>query len=543
MMSDRLMALRARRTLERDYEQLRLTTIRAVERKLAGAGTRVDRVDLDAHYNLAWHALFEKLSGGEAVENPGGFLVQVAYFRAVDEFRKQHVDRRIDVQDIVDVPAAEVDAAARIDDADQLRAFMQGLRGRLSDRELRAASLCYLHGYTRPEAAAVMGLPVSRMVKLMDCVSKAVNDLVAELKAGRWCDEQHSLMTAYALGILDLDGQRYGLALAHLADCPSCRGYVRKLRGIGGIVPPIVLPWSALGLGFGDIVGSITGGGAATPAPTSSPCSTPATHAGLAVSGVAAATVLAAVAIAGTAERPTGERDATPSSTPATSLAAAGPGTTPRAAARMTAARMAPARTAAARSALSVAFVTPDGTDREDATAPMGTAGAADRPLLSAPAHGGGPSAGPSWPRTKLMLRARPGSVEALEVPRAKPEPRAPDQPPAPAAPGPPAAPVDADEVEPPAAPPTPPVPDTPVQPPAPAPAPAPPPPPPPAADAPADEPDVPDDPDHPIDPAPPVELDDDTGDGSSGAPWWWPRDTTPDTPAPRDSPRREVDR
>ncbi|MGX6450050.1 RNA polymerase sigma factor, partial [Patulibacter sp. S7RM1-6] len=233
--------LRADRAIAEEYERLRPKTLAALRSKLRGSGVELDDGDLDAAYNQAWHTLHAKLAGGEAIDNLGGFLVQVAYYRSVDEFRRLHPDRRADLPEDVELPDDGPGVDERLDDVRRLREVMEGLRLRLGERERRAAALCYLHGYTRPQAAAVLGVSASRMEKIMDGVSKSVAAITAQVAAGRWCEEQRSLVTAYALDVLDRDGERYPLAVAHLRGCAACRALVRELRGLAALVPPTAL--------------------------------------------------------------------------------------------------------------------------------------------------------------------------------------------------------------------------------------------------------------------------------------------------------------
>ena len=109
----------------------------------------------------------------------------------------------------------------------RLRHLFEGLRGRLSVREREAAVLCYLHGLTRAQAAERMGLSERRMRKLMEGhrpgeagVAAKVGALVEAVRDGAWCEEQASLMRALAYGILDPEGERYRLAVAHRRDSP-----------------------------------------------------------------------------------------------------------------------------------------------------------------------------------------------------------------------------------------------------------------------------------------------------------------------------------
>ena len=109
--------------------------------------------------------------------------MQAAYRRSIDELRREHPDRRADDVDPADV-AEEVDLAQRLDDRRRLTALMEGMRERLSERECQAAALCYLHGYSRPEAAEALGVAPRRMEKLMDGVSRKIGGLTREIEDG-----------------------------------------------------------------------------------------------------------------------------------------------------------------------------------------------------------------------------------------------------------------------------------------------------------------------------------------------------------------------
>ena len=144
----------------------------------------------------------------------------------------------------------------------RLRQLFEGLRGSLSAREREAAVLCYLQGLTRDQAAARMGMSEARMRKLMEGrgpgrpgVAGKVGALVQTIRDGGWCEAQGSLMRGLAFGILDPNGERYRLAVAHGSECPACRAYVASLRGLAAALPPVLLP-GALG------AAALAGGGA-----------------------------------------------------------------------------------------------------------------------------------------------------------------------------------------------------------------------------------------------------------------------------------------
>jgi DNA-directed RNA polymerase specialized sigma24 family protein len=271
---------RAERLLRREFDGLRVRVIANVRARLRASGASLDQADLEACYAMAWQGLYSVVLEGQDVDNPAGWLTLVTYRRAIDEHRARTSvlpacpDRGDwaagDSSAVAELDwSRERDLAAELDDHTRLRQLFEGLRGRLSAREREAATLCYLHGLSRADAAARMGVSESRMRKLMDGagggeqgVAGKVGVLVATISDGRWCEDQGSLMRAFAYGILDPDGQRYQLALAHHHDCPACRAYVRSLRGLAVVLPPVLLPW---GLGAGALgrAGAHAGGASA----------------------------------------------------------------------------------------------------------------------------------------------------------------------------------------------------------------------------------------------------------------------------------------
>ncbi len=270
---------RAERLLRQEFERLRAKVIASVRARLRAGGVSLDPSDLESCYAIAWQGLYAVLLDGQQIDNPAGWLTLVTYRRAIDEHRARASALRSPAQRPGDSGAAglaepfahdgchERDLAAELHDRTQLRQLFEGLRGRLSAREREAATLCYLHGLSRADAAARMGVSEARMRKLMDGagsgeqgVAGKVGALVATISDGRWCDDQASLMRALAYGVLDPDGQRYQLALAHHHDCPACRAYVRSLRGLAVVLPPVFLPW---GLGADAIAQAVAHGGGA----------------------------------------------------------------------------------------------------------------------------------------------------------------------------------------------------------------------------------------------------------------------------------------
>lgn len=273
-----LRRLRAERLLAQEFEALRAKVLAAVRRRLAAAGAQPEAADLEACYAQAWQGLYAAVAAGQEIANPAGWLVVVAQRRAIEETRLRRNAAGADGAE-VEQRGSEPDLAARLDDLSRLRHLFEAMRSRLSRRECEAASLCYLQGLSRADAAERMGVSVQRMRKLMDGdgarregVASKVGKLLTLVGSGGWCDEQASLMRALAFGVLDPAGERYRLATQHQRECAACRRYVLSLRGLAAVLPPLVLPpgvfagaagAGAAGAGAGSGSGAGAGGGAA----------------------------------------------------------------------------------------------------------------------------------------------------------------------------------------------------------------------------------------------------------------------------------------
>jgi len=242
-----LRRFRAERLLREDFEALRAGVLATVARRLRASGVELDRADLEACYAAAWQGLYAAVLDGREIENPHGWLALVTFRRAIEDHRAHVRARR--AGEPAGAAVQERDLAAELDDRGRLRQWLLGLRSQLDVREREAAALCYLHGLSRAEAAARMGLSEAGMRKLMEGrgparpgVARKVGMLARTIAEGSWCEEHASLMRALAYGILDPDGERYRVALAHREECPACRAYVLSLRGLAATLPPAALP-------------------------------------------------------------------------------------------------------------------------------------------------------------------------------------------------------------------------------------------------------------------------------------------------------------
>ena len=121
-----------------NYETLKDIVLRSVTSHLFGRGVRLDRIDLEAAYNLAWHGVCQAIAQGRRVENLAGLLVDITSKRAIDIYRQRNEAMHADAD--VESHAVEVDLAERVDDQHKLERLFERLRDRLTDMHLSEGS-------------------------------------------------------------------------------------------------------------------------------------------------------------------------------------------------------------------------------------------------------------------------------------------------------------------------------------------------------------------------------------------------------------------
>jgi DNA-directed RNA polymerase specialized sigma24 family protein len=270
---------RFERVIAECYESLKPEVLATVRGKLAVDSLHPDASDLDAAYNAAWHALYERSrEHGEDVGNLGGWLATITYRRAIDDVRRARMKYRapISVGEGFSQLGYEHDVDGEIADRQRYHQWLMSVRLRLNAREQQAVSLCVLHEHSRRDASDIMGIDIKRLDKIMVAANKKLGGLLEAINRGEWCQDQRSLIKAYAFGLHEEGGERHALAVAHVMECQACAAYVRSLRGLSGIVPAPALLASAIGAGGGLVAalsglfgagasgGAVVGGGAAT---------------------------------------------------------------------------------------------------------------------------------------------------------------------------------------------------------------------------------------------------------------------------------------
>ena len=252
---------RFERVIAECYESLKPEVLSTVRGKLAVDSLHPDSSDLEAAYNAAWHALYERSrEHGEDVGNLGGWLATITYRRAIDDVRRARMKYRapVSVGEGFSQLGYEHDVDGEIADRQRYHQWLVSVRLRLNAREQQAVSLCVLHEHSRRDASDIMGIDIKRLDKIMVAANKKLGGLLEAINRGDWCQEQRSLIKAYALGLHEEGGERHELAVAHVMECQACAAYVRSLRGLAVVVPAPALLASAVGTG-GGILGGLSG--------------------------------------------------------------------------------------------------------------------------------------------------------------------------------------------------------------------------------------------------------------------------------------------
>lgn len=328
-------AVDADRVIAEEYEAFKHDVVRSAAGKLASSKIRFAELDMDGFYNQAWYGLYTKLQDGQVIENRKGLLVQMTYRRAIDEYRTLHPDRQADPA-VLEVLGSENPIEETLDQQREFKQFVEGMRSSLNQRELTAATLCYVYGMSRPEAAEQVGVRPKRMEKIMDEVSRKLRPVLSSIKEGTWCEDRAVLINQFALAALEPGSDEYIEATAHLEDCPGCRRHVLGTRGLAAVTIPsglllIALTGAAVGAGAAT-AGAAASGGAAAGGASSGAGGAAAGGAGMGATAQAAAVVaaVAAVAVGGyaAAKQISGD-DEKPAAAPAAGAAAAAPAKAP----------------------------------------------------------------------------------------------------------------------------------------------------------------------------------------------------------------------
>lgn len=226
-----------------NLKRLEAVVVNAVQGKLHAHKMWLDKSDLEAAYNLGWHGVCQHIiSQGEEVTNLTGFLIDITYKRAFDIYRQRHEGQHAEAD--LARRSTNGDLLDQVDDQLKIQELIARMKRRLNENERKAVTLCLLHGYKRREAADMLGIEQAPFQRIMDGATKKLGGIAAEIDA-RGCAEGEwsRLLRSYALGLIAETDRDYPRAEQHIAECEACDRYVKGLKGLAAVMPPVSLPF------------------------------------------------------------------------------------------------------------------------------------------------------------------------------------------------------------------------------------------------------------------------------------------------------------
>lgn len=224
------------------YRELEPGVLRIVRGRLFAGGARLDRSDLEEAYNQAWHSICLHIEHGEDIANLRALLIDVAYKRALD-IHRQTREATLDAETDLDELSVDGRIVEQVDDTLKLQALFRRLKSRLTERERTAVALCVIHGFSRREAAKLLGIREAACEKLMNRAMRRIGAVAASVQARGCGDEEWArALRAYALGGVAEASRDRQRVREHLDSCHSCRRYVMCLRGLAAVLPAPVGP-------------------------------------------------------------------------------------------------------------------------------------------------------------------------------------------------------------------------------------------------------------------------------------------------------------
>jgi RNA polymerase sigma factor (sigma-70 family) len=229
--------MEARQLRKRGEQQLEPHVLRGAELALKHKLRRKFSADFTTRHadDLIAKAAKEYVAAearGERIENPGGFLVDVAYKRAIDALRKEGNDPELD----------ELDAAATLPDPsvadpseelerEEVRSQIYEAIAHLDGEERQVIALVYFEGMSGRESAGPLGVSETTALRRLRSASAKLREWLPAIEQGSFCAEAAPQLRALA------EGRAKGLeatqAKLHLENCASCREAMTRHEAFG----------------------------------------------------------------------------------------------------------------------------------------------------------------------------------------------------------------------------------------------------------------------------------------------------------------------
>ncbi len=171
-------------------------------------------------------------AGGEEILNPGGFLVDVAYKRAIDELR--HEKRTPELDDL-DAAATLPDAAAAEPleevEHEEVRSQIYEAIAHLDEQERQVMALVYFEEMSGRETAGPLGVSETTALRRLRSGAAKLREWLPAIEQGSFCTEAAPQLRAMAEG--SAEGLEATKAKLHLHNCARCRETMARREAFG----------------------------------------------------------------------------------------------------------------------------------------------------------------------------------------------------------------------------------------------------------------------------------------------------------------------
>jgi RNA polymerase sigma factor (sigma-70 family) len=169
---------------------------------------------------------------GERIENPGGFLVDVAYKRAIDALRKEGNDPELDeLEAASSLPDPSVADPSEELEREEVRSQIHEAIAHLEGEERQVIALVYFEGMSGRESAGPLGMSETTALRRLRSASAKLREWLPAIEKGSFCAEAAPQLRALAAGTGE--GLEVTQAKLHLENCAACRETMARREAFG----------------------------------------------------------------------------------------------------------------------------------------------------------------------------------------------------------------------------------------------------------------------------------------------------------------------
>jgi RNA polymerase sigma factor (sigma-70 family) len=223
---------RTAEVLARNYRQLRGVLCRSLSRRLD-----LTTAEFDELYQEAWRDIVKRAQDGEPIRNYRAFVtgVMINKWKMELRSRRRHPTVPLDASpELADGPLhpgespAPQPAEDRVDLKERARLALELIEAVSDPRRRKVLELRLACELSAGEVQRKLGVTERTYRRLLTEAMHDIDAMLELVQQGKWCENRHDLIVAYAEGRADDD--QVAQAKRHLRSCPPCRGIFAAAR-------------------------------------------------------------------------------------------------------------------------------------------------------------------------------------------------------------------------------------------------------------------------------------------------------------------------